>query len=730
MDIKKSSGSYVKFFVYLVIVVLINIAGITLFYRVDLTENKAFSISEASKNVVATLSEPLTIKVFFTKDLPAPHNNTERYVHDLLEEYALAGNEYFNYYFYNVSADEGDISLAAEKNQKLAESYGIYPVQINLIEKDEIKFQKAYMGIVLIHGDLIEKIGAITSTSGLEYRLTTAIQKLNNKISALLSLPEKIKITLVLSSSLNIIAPYINLNNFNEIPKQTEEVIKKLNDKNYGQLEYKYIDPDKEQNIDPLLEKYNIMSLKWPELPDKKIKSGRGFIGLVLEYGAKELTIPLLNMFSVPIIGTTYELVDMNEMEQIIDENLESLININEDLGYLADHGTLKVPEGIQTNRDGSQAWNSITNFGILASQNYALNKFNLKDGDIPGSINCMVIAGPKETFTDYELFQIDQFLMKGKSLALFLDAFDEVSPQNQQSTSFGFNKRIDYIPLNTKLEKLLEHYGIRVNSSFVMDETCYKQELPQHLGGGEQAIYFAPLLKNRLINNELPFMRNIRELIVIKASPLELDQEVIDKEGLKAYRLLASSDKSWEMKQPINLNPMLIYPPDSDDERKSMPLAYILEGEFPSFFAGKPIPEKEVPEDDYVSEDDVKPQAVDATKVKGVREFISRGKPGKIFIMASTEMLKDNVLDAEGQSPNAAFAMNIIDYLNDREEIAVMRNKHRLFNPLNDVKAGTRAFVKSFNIAGLPVLVVLYGLFVWLKRRSRKKQIQIMFKK
>jgi hypothetical protein len=38
--------------------------------------------------------------------------------------------------------------------------------------------------MVLIHGDLIEQVPTITTTDGLEYRITTAIQKMNNKISA------------------------------------------------------------------------------------------------------------------------------------------------------------------------------------------------------------------------------------------------------------------------------------------------------------------------------------------------------------------------------------------------------------------------------------------------------------------------------------------------------------------------------------------------------------------
>ncbi|MGD2098994.1 MAG: Gldg family protein, partial [Desulfobacterales bacterium] len=72
MQAEKGSEKYIKFLIYLIIVVLVNVAGITLFFRLDLSANKMYSISDASKKVVSTLNEPLTIKVFFTKNLPAP----------------------------------------------------------------------------------------------------------------------------------------------------------------------------------------------------------------------------------------------------------------------------------------------------------------------------------------------------------------------------------------------------------------------------------------------------------------------------------------------------------------------------------------------------------------------------------------------------------------------------------------------------------------------------------
>jgi len=705
----------------------------TLFFRIDLTENNIYSISDASKKVVSTLSEPLTINVFFTKNLPAPHNNTERYLHDLLEEYAIHANSYFNYKFYDVSPEAEGINAMTRENQNLANNYGIHPVQIQVYEEDEVKFKKAYMGLVLIHGDLVERIPTITSINGLEYKLTTAIQKLNNKISALLSLKDKIKVILFLSSSLKSVAPLIGLNQIPEYPTKLKESIERLNTKNFGKLEYVYIDPSKEPSKEPLWKQYNLMQLQWPDLSEGNIPAGKGMIGLVMEYGEKVRKIPLLRVLRLPIIGTQYDLVDVDKLEDIVNNNLETLVDINQDLGYLAGHGTLNISSFSPMERQNPDA---LSTFSSLISKTYSLQPINLKDQSIPDSLNCLVIARPTENFSDYELYQIDQALMKGTNLALFIDAFKEINPNNQQG--FGLNRGPNYVPLDTGLEKLLSYYGIHVKPSYVLDENCHKQRLPGNLGGGERPIYFAPIIKNKNINHNLNFIRGIKGLVAVKISPLELDETQISKNNLKAFKLFSSSEKSWEIRKNISLNPMFLPPPPPDDEKQSFPLAYIVEGEFPSYFAGKPIPEKKSPDEnadaqdkkESTSEPVEKKTKVDMSKIKSQGETISKGKPAKIFLMASADMLKDNVLDPEGDSPNDMFILNMIDALSHRENIAVMRSKVLSFNPLNDTGSLTKTFVKTFNIAGLPVLLVFLGLIVWLRRHSRKKQIQMMFQK
>ena len=721
-------AKYIKLLLYALVVVLVNIAGLTFFFRADLTSNKIYSLSKVSKEVVSTLSEPLTIKVFFTKDLPAPHNTTERYLQDMLKEYALNGNNYFNYRFYNVSPEtEGISSQDSSENREMARDYGINPVQIQIVEEDEVKFKQAYMGLVLIHGDIIERIPTITSTNGLEYKLTTAIQKLNNKVSALLNLKEKVQVKLVLSSSIYGVAPYMGIKQLDSYPDKIRDIVKQLNPITYNRLEFSYIDPSSDPGAAKALDDIDVMELSWPAIEKANVAPGRGLIGLLIQYKEKIRVIPLLQVLRLPIFGTQYQLAEVSAVEEQINANLERLVNINEDVGYLADYGTL------ETIPMGPRSQETLGVFSALVNKTYSLKPINLKNERIPEQLKCLVIARPTEKLSDYALYQIDQALMHGTNLAVFADAFKETQPAGQQPFMAG--QMPSYVPMDTGLEKLLSHYGVRIKQSLALDENCYRQRRPPQQGGGDQPIYFAPIIQNEHINKDLDYMRNIKGLITVKISPLELDQQRIDDQKITAYQLFASSNRSWEMRDRITLNPMFLQPPASDKEMHSLPLAYLLEGSFSSYFKGKPMPEKPAePKDGKAgdnAQEDAKPAEEgkpDLSKISGKGIFREQSPPTRILVVASSEMIKDQLLDEQGTSTNSMFILNMIDALNGRADIAAMRSKEQSFNPMKETGAAAKTIIKTVNIAGLPILVVILGLIVWGRRHARRKKIQAMF--
>jgi ABC-type uncharacterized transport system involved in gliding motility auxiliary subunit len=184
----------------------------------------------------------------------------------------------------------------------------------------------------------------------------------------------------------------------------------------------------------------------------------------------------------------------------------------------------------------------------------------------------------------------------------------------------------------------------------------------------------------------------------------------------------------------------MFIRPPGPDDEKKSIPLAYLLEGKFDSYFKGKPMPEKQANEDAENIEgqdiEEITPETPnkqdgsekDLSNIEQTGAFIEQSKDAKIFVVGSAEILKNNMIDEEGQTTNATFIMNVIDTLNNRDNIAVMRGKVQAFNPIAETDALTKSVIKIFNIVGLPILIVLFGIFIWIRRVSKKKQIRLMF--
>lgn len=168
-----SIASISSLLVVLAIVIVINLIGLRLFARADLTENKIYTLSKASRNAVANLDDRLNVKAYFTKDLPPPYNANARYVEDALEDYRSYGRGNFNFEFVD-PADE-------EKLEQEAQRYRIQPVQVNVMEKDNVQLKKAYMGLVLIHGDKQETLPLVQNVDNFEYDMTSAIKRLTSE---------------------------------------------------------------------------------------------------------------------------------------------------------------------------------------------------------------------------------------------------------------------------------------------------------------------------------------------------------------------------------------------------------------------------------------------------------------------------------------------------------------------------------------------------------------------
>jgi gliding-associated putative ABC transporter substrate-binding component GldG len=194
MSAKQTANRSIVTLAVLGSLVFLNLIGLKTFRRLDLTGDRQFSLSSATVSTLQGLTDPLTIRAYFTSDLPPPYGAHARYVRDLLEEYYARSGGNVRYEFIDPVATETeedkekrkevkhDIFGRAVREQTSVErelaGLGIQPVQVQVNEGDKVEVKRAYMGIAVSYGGKQEAIPVVQDTAGLEYDLTTMIRKL------------------------------------------------------------------------------------------------------------------------------------------------------------------------------------------------------------------------------------------------------------------------------------------------------------------------------------------------------------------------------------------------------------------------------------------------------------------------------------------------------------------------------------------------------------------------
>src|SRR5262245_10559941 len=94
---KRKTGANTVGTVALIIVGLIffNVIAHRFFCRADFTADRIYTLSKASKELVAKLPDRMTVKAYISGDLQPPFSQTAQYVRDLLAEYASASKGKF-----------------------------------------------------------------------------------------------------------------------------------------------------------------------------------------------------------------------------------------------------------------------------------------------------------------------------------------------------------------------------------------------------------------------------------------------------------------------------------------------------------------------------------------------------------------------------------------------------------------------------------------------------------
>jgi gliding-associated putative ABC transporter substrate-binding component GldG len=163
----KKRAEIVIFLLGLAIILLAALNSSRFFARLDLTESKAFSISRVSKKLFQEIPEQVYITYYVSEKLRKLYAFPQA-VEDLLLEYAAYSRG-------KIRVESLDPLAVGEVTR--AEQLGVYPQQIEVVERDERSLAKIYTGIVIQYLDRHETIPLVARTDALEYELTSRIRK-------------------------------------------------------------------------------------------------------------------------------------------------------------------------------------------------------------------------------------------------------------------------------------------------------------------------------------------------------------------------------------------------------------------------------------------------------------------------------------------------------------------------------------------------------------------------
>ncbi|MDH3456465.1 MAG: Gldg family protein [Gemmatimonadota bacterium] len=167
-----------------VLLVVVNLFGRHIGGRVDLTPGNAYTLSPATRSILAGLDDLVTIKLFVSQELPSEFGIVKRDIADLLADLRSAGGGKVRV----TEIDPADNEDAANE----ARSLGIAPVQFNVIGESEFQVKEGYLGLALQYADGTETIPFVERTEDLEYRLVTFVRTLTRSDRDVVGLVEAV----------------------------------------------------------------------------------------------------------------------------------------------------------------------------------------------------------------------------------------------------------------------------------------------------------------------------------------------------------------------------------------------------------------------------------------------------------------------------------------------------------------------------------------------------------
>jgi len=197
---KKNSSSNFNLLVLLLILFGINLLASLFHTRIDLTKEKRYTLSKATKDLLRKVDEPLRIDVFFKGSYPAGFKKIVNSVQEFLQETREYAHGNITVRYIDPLKDLANDSIAGRFADSMNYFYGLTPYTIQAPSKvgDEMNIKQVLPGAVIHYRDTAvgvnlfkgiknygteqEQLAALYNDveATLEYKFASAIQKITS----------------------------------------------------------------------------------------------------------------------------------------------------------------------------------------------------------------------------------------------------------------------------------------------------------------------------------------------------------------------------------------------------------------------------------------------------------------------------------------------------------------------------------------------------------------------
>ncbi|HXV76074.1 MAG TPA: Gldg family protein [Candidatus Polarisedimenticolaceae bacterium] len=667
--------------------------------RLDLTEDRLYSISPATERLLANLDEDLTILGYFSDRTHPKLAPLVPQVADMLDEYREMSNGRVRVIITDPRDNE-------EQEQEANNRYGVTSTPFRLASKYETGIVNAYFALVVIYGDQYVRYGfddlieiqptpdgdVDVALRNLEYDLTRAIKKVVYGFRSTAELFERVdqpvKLTTIVSSE-----------TVPEVFRPTVDAVRlaadELEQTGGERFEYEEIDP----TGDPALEAQ-----------------------VYQRFGARPMTLGLFSDEQFYLYGFLesdgrVEQVVLTEdglsaatvREAIEDSMRRQTPGFLKTVGVVAPDPSLPPEVLMQLQMQGQRVPQPPPEFEQVQAvlrADYQIESVDLT-GSVPTDVDVLVVLKPK-AFDENEVFHLDQYLMRGGRVILCAARYE---PQ------FSPSSGLTVTPVDTGLEDWLAHFGVRIPQTLVLDDQNQPLPIPEvtrtPLGmmqswRMEPYPYLVEVSGDGLVNREIA--ARLDGVGIYWGSPLELEQGAAD--GIETIEILKSSPRSWTDSDLSRVSYVDYEVPQEGTERHL--LAVALSGKFTSYFKENEPPAVEPPPG---------PDGDEAPGEPAARVVLEESPDTRLVVVGDAAFVSDLVaralaLDSGFFRSNLAFVQNLIDWVNLDSEMLAIRSRGAGVARLERIERGTEVTIELANYLVPVGALALFGVYRYWRRR------------